>query len=561
MAVPAGWKHAAFLGAALAVSAGVCPHAAAQDPLAQPSQQSRSEAHSKRDPSARTLVRRARRLAAQGDYGSAWMLVEQAVARRPNDSKLRALADAYQRRGMEQLKAFRGVPPGTAAKPVLELPEITVEDRRALAPPIRLAPGPGRFSFDLRGGSRALIEQVMQKYGIAVVYDSEFPESEPLSQLRLDNADWTEAIYALQVLTNSFFVAVSPKVAIFAKETAVKRADIEPNVAVSIPLPDTMTAADLTDVSNALRQAFGLSKVSVDTAHHSLVLRDRLSRVGPAVIVARQLMSAPAEVFVESELLGIGDTSDLSRGLQLQTSFPIVDFGRALFFAAGGPLIPAGFTNFLGFGGGHSSIGVGLADSQLFASLSTTASRLVSRASIRATSGQSATIHVGDRYPIIQQQYVGSSVNSTSYVPPPQITFEDLGLVVKVTPRVHDATSLTLDLDAEYKVLSGSTLDGMPVISNRKFTTSLRMRFGQSAVIAGLVQDSLAKTDNGLPLLNWIPWLHKETLSRTSQRFLLVLRPSLIRLPPSEYPARPIWTGTEVRSVPLDFYDRATPQP
>jgi type II secretory pathway component GspD/PulD (secretin) len=106
-------------------------------------------------------------------------------------------------------------------------------------------------------------------------------------------------------------------------------------------------------------------------------------------------------------------------------------------------------------------------------------------------------------------------------------------------------------------VLSGSTSDNIPIISNRKFTVQVRMKFGESAVVAGLVQDSVSKTDSGIPLLNWVPLLHTHTESRQSQSFLLVLRPTLLRLPPSEFPSHSVWSGTEVRGLPFDFKDRA----
>jgi general secretion pathway protein D len=122
---------------------------------------------------------------------------------------------------------------------------------------------------------------------------------------------------------------------------------------------------------------------------------------------------------------------------------------------------------------------------------------------------------------------------------------------------VHDSSSLTLDFDAEYKVLSGSTSDSIPIISNRQFTVQVRMKFGESAVIAGLVQDSTSRTDTGLPGLTWVPLFHSQTESIRNERFLLVLRPTLLHLPPSEFPSHSVWSGTEVRGLPFDFKDRA----
>ena len=514
------------------------------------------------EPSAAQLERRAKKMARKGDYGGAWMLAQQAVARSPNDPALRALAEAYQRRGLQALSAASRLRPAPASEDVAPvLPEINAEERRELAPPPDLKPDHVRHSFDFRGAPRALIEKVAAAYGISTVFDFDFPPSDPSPEkeqrLHLEDVPWSEAVYALQLVTNTFYVPVNARMALFAKETSVKRGEGEPSVAVAIPFPATMSPQDLQDVANAVRQAFALTKVAMDSSQRTMILRDRVSRVIPAMEVARQLLAGPAEVFVEVELFSVDESSDLSRGLRLQTNFPIIDYAKKAGLALTAPSAPSGYS-FATFGGGATFLGVGLSDATILASLTGNMARSVARASLRSVSGQPATLHIGDRYPIIQQSWGAISTGSNaSFTTTPSITFEDLGVILKLTPRVHDASSLTLEFDAEYKVLSGSTADSIPIISNRKFAVQVRMNFGESAVIAGLVQDSYSQSDSGFPLLTWIPGLHSQTLHRKSGRFLLVLRPVLMRLPPSEFPAHDVWSGTEVRGLPFNFKDRA----
>lgn len=515
------------------------------------------------EPGAAKLARRARKLAEKNDFAGAWILAEQAVARQPHDASLRALADAYQRRGLQALYSGRTMrpPPGSVdlANPDLPGPvlsEISAVDRRELAAPPDLKPDRVRHTIEFHAPPRTLIEKVAATYGITAVFDYDFPATEPPQRLHLENASWSEAVYALELITNSFYVPVNTRVALFAKETSVKRGELEPNVAVAIPFPETMSAQELQDVANAVRQAFALTKVAMDSNQHAMVLRDRVSRIRPAMEVARQLLSGPAEIYVDVELFSIDDSSDLSRGLRLQTSYPIVDFGRTG-FAMTTPATPSGVSSLATFGGGSTFLGVGLSDASILATLTGQMATSIARASLRSVSGQQATMHIGDRYPIIQQAWGTGTGSGSGFASVPSITFEDLGIVLKMTPRVHDSASLTLDFDAEYKLLSGSTADNIPIISNRKFTVQVRMKFGESAVVAGLVQDSVSRTDSGLPLLNWIPMLHTQTESRKSGRFLLVLRPTLLRLPPSEFPSFSVWSGTEVRGLPFEFKDRA----
>ena len=57
-----------------------------------------------------------------------------------------------------------------------------------------------------------------------------------------------------------------------------------------------------------------------------------------------------------------------------------------------------------------------------------------------AIDGQPATLHVGDKYPLVTNTISAEPATATTgqvYTPPPTFTFEDLGLLLKITPRIH----------------------------------------------------------------------------------------------------------------------------
>jgi type II secretory pathway component GspD/PulD (secretin) len=151
---------------------------------------------------------------------------------------------------------------------------------------------------------------------------------------------------------------------------------------------------------------------------------------------------------------------------------------------------------------------------------------------------------------------VPGSVNfGQVYTPPPTFVFEDLGLVLKITPWVHNRDEISLEIEAEFKVLGNGNFNGVPVISNRKYQGKARLRAGEWAVVAGLVSDSQTRSLNGLAGLMNIPFfgaLFRETsITRQSNDVLLVIKPEVTRMPPSEIATKPLYFGTETRPVSL----------
>lgn len=138
-----------------------------------------------------------------------------------------------------------------------------------------------------------------------------------------------------------------------------------------------------------------------------------------------------------------------------------------------------------------------------------------------------------------------------NYTPPPTFNFEDLGLSIKITPYVHNADEVTLEVEAEFKVLGNGSYNGVPVISNRKFQSKIRLKTSEDAIVAGLMSDTQARTISGLAGLSRIPILgpltRQNTKSHDTSEVLIVIKPRVTSLPGDEVPARALWFGSETK--------------
>jgi type II/III secretion system protein/VCBS repeat protein len=121
--------------------------------------------------------------------------------------------------------------------------------------------------------------------------------------------------------------------------------------------------------------------------------------------------------------------------------------------------------------------------------------------------------------------------------PYPGSEYVDLGVKVKATPALHDDKEVTLQLEFEIRALAGSSVNGIPVISNRTLSQTVRVKEDEPSLIGGLLDNEETRTITGLPGFAQIPGpagyafsRHNRTLQDTE--LLILVTPRRLRLPP-----------------------------
>src|ERR1051325_2127074 len=109
-----------------------------------------------------------------------------------------------------------------------------------------------------------------------------------------------------------------------------------------------------------------------------------------------------------------------------------------------------------------------------------------------------STLHVGARYPIITSSFGGGVGQAQAAAFAPTTQFVDLGLVLKVTPTIHEDMEVTLDVDAAFKAIGSGSFDGIPVIDSREYQGKVRLKDGEWAVVAGMLTTTDAETPTGI---------------------------------------------------------------
>ena len=496
---------------------------------------------------AERIARAAKQAEDKGQIVRAYLLYAAAVARDPQNGSYRANRDALapaakllSKAEIENADITRELQEiekqSSSPEPPLELARRADWEREPdLQPLPTLQPAEVNGTFDLRGDEKYLFENVAKVFGLRPIFD---PQLDVRSGLHFDisSTDFRTVMEALTAATNTFMFPISMHEFYVARDTELKRNELEPQILLTFPLPNALDQKDLIEAANAVRTTLNLRTVGYDSANRIVMVRDRYTRAKTARALLQALLLPKAQVAFEVEFITFDSDRSYHYGLSLPTSFNLVDFGHIGHFQSA---LASGLSgSFLLFGGGASVFGIGLANSaSLFATFSESHSQALYDATVVVGDGQTANLHIGDKYPIPQTLYTGSTNSPSIYNPIGQVTLEDLGILLKVTPRIKGDGDISLQLEASYKALGTQTFDSVPAIAQREFKSIINLHEGEWAIVAGLNSSSQSQSRTGLAGLSNVRGLN-EILSEnkrdtTISDTLLVIKPRITRLPMS----------------------------
>jgi Flp pilus assembly secretin CpaC len=208
-------------------------------------------------------------------------------------------------------------------------------------------------------------------------------------------------------------------------------------------------------------------------------------------------------------------------------------------------------TNLLGvFGGGLFQTGIsGSASATLNLGLNATDSRALDDVQIRVSDRQPATFRAGSKYPVTTSTYTtglstaastlsNATINGVSVASLlsqyaggtsttiPQVSYEDLGVTLKATPTIQQSGRIFLQLDMKLEALGGSSLNGIPLLMSRQFTSEITLGDGETAMLASNVNRTESAAVTGLPGLSELPGFEapvdKDAEKDTGQLIVLV---------------------------------------
>jgi Flp pilus assembly secretin CpaC len=135
--------------------------------------------------------------------------------------------------------------------------------------------------------------------------------------------------------------------------------------------------------------------------------------------------------------------------------------------------------------------------------------------------------------------------------PYPGAQYEDLGVKIKTTPTVHPNDEVTLQLEFEIRALAGSNINGIPIITNRTLSQTVRIKEGEPTIIGGLLDNQETRTLTGLPGFANLPggvgyfFGRRDTTAQDTEMVILIT-PHKLRL--QDRVSRSIYVGRDTNT-------------
>ncbi|HEY5801033.1 MAG TPA: secretin N-terminal domain-containing protein, partial [Burkholderiaceae bacterium] len=285
-----------------------------------------------------------------------------------------------------------------------------------------------------------------------------------------------------------------------------------------------LTNADAKAVVATLKGILKTRDVVADEKLNLVIMRDSAEVVAQAEkLVALQDMPEP-EVMLEVEILEIKRTRLLELGIRWPSSLKLT------------PLIPetleAGNLTLDELRRQSSrTIGAEIGPVTINARKDDTDVNLLANPRIRARNHEKAKIFIGERVPNITTTATATGFVSES------INYVDVGLTLNVEPTVYldDDVAIKIGLEVNNIVSRLPTPSGSVAyqIGTRTASTVLRLKNGETQVLAGLINDEDRRSGNKIPLAGELPVVGRlfgsGSSDSTKTEIVLSITPRLIR--------------------------------
>ena len=373
-------------------------------------------------------------------------------------------------------------------------------------------------------GARDIFTAIGKFANMSVVFDPAFRDQTLSIDLR--QAPLADALSSVGNATRHFWRVTAPRTVTIVPDTAAKRREYEEEIVRTFFLSN----ADLKETVDVLRIVVDARRLAPVAATNAITIKDTPERVAAAGRIIQAIDKARPEVIIDVELLEVDRTRLQDYGLQIAspTSAPTGLDGQASVNRDGLTLRDLRSLT-------SSDVLLTNLPGLYYRLLkSDTNTRTLANPQLRTSEGIAAQARFGERVPVPVTTFAPIAAGGVQTQPITSFNYENIGVNIDITPRTHHDDDVSLAVRIEISSISGSGFGGLPTFGNRSISTVIRLRDGETNMLAGLIRDDERKVASGIPGLSDIPVIGKifafNRLETQQTDIILTLTPHIVRV-------------------------------
>lgn len=469
-----------------------------------------------------------------------WMKGEEALAKGDKNTALK-----YYRRALVYQPSNEAV-----IRRIEQISGRKVKERR-----IATYRGPrAKVSLNFTRTKLKTIFKALGKYaGVNFIFDESFRNIS--YSISMENVDFEDALRLLCASTQNFYYKIDDKNYLIIPDTPKKR---EQYIAKKVKI----FYLRYTNVKS-LRLALGMilvgrtrtMQISYDEFLNAVLVKGTDEQIEYVEKLIDRLDRPKGEVIIQAEILEV----NRSRLAQMGLDFSDYSVGAAVSIPSTsseeGSSSAANVTLNTLRNLTADDIALVLPSAYLKFLETSTESRIMAKPLLRGLEGEKVSLKIGNRVPIPQTVFSPIAAGGVNVQPITSFQYQDVGIIMQMEPRINSKDEVTLNIKIEVSSIAGEGYNHLPILGNREVEMSVRVRGGETVIIAGLLRNEESQTVKSPPFFSRIPgigWLFSNLYKRKEQTDVVIaLTPYIVNYTePTVEEQRPI-VSAEGRGLKL----------
>jgi general secretion pathway protein D len=440
-----------------------------------------------------------------------------------------------------------------AATPRPEIEKLREQARRPTEPVLNpTSREPLIFNFS-NTSAREILEFVGRFTGINVTFDSTFADK-PIS-VKLDGVTLEQALQQIMIANGYFYKVLNERTIIVAVDTVPNRNKYEEQVIRTFYLSHADATEVFTMLNNVVRIAGQavLPTFSANKTANTITVRATAAVVQIVERVIDSIDKPRAEVIVDVQILEVSRERAKQYGLSLSDYAIGAAFSPEVAPPTGDTAAPPFNLNTISNGVSTADFYMSVPSAVIRFLESDSQTKVLAKPQLRGSEGQKLTLNLGEDVPVPSTTFTPLAAGGATTNPLTSYGYRTIGIIVEMEPRVTYEGEVILTISVENSARGQDTNiagQNLPSFFSRKVQTRLRLRDGESNLLAGLLREDERRSLRGFPGILRLP-LVKQLFSDNDQNIrqtdiVMLLTPRIIRtheLRASDL--APIYIGTQ----------------